>query len=116
MTKRALLILLVCGSLGATTLDKGRILAIIKAAKQHQSISDDVNVPPVIFKKSEKTRKAKKETLLHGSLPSLVPYGMLLKKRYDNRHKKKKMKKPILFKAPKQNHTNKTTATKIDFY
>lgn len=110
MIKITILALFVSSSLNATTLDKARILAIIKAAKQGNPTSKGMNA------NLETTPKTPLKTVSpYGTLPSLVPYGRILKERFAKKHKKQ-TKKPTSLRTLKQAHINKTTFTKIEFY
>jgi len=124
--------------LNAQTIDKKKILDIIKAAKQHKSLpkidkpkpepTKTVILPkpkpkPIIVYKKRKL-PAKKDmkknpsltNIQYGTLPNIPPSSIELRRKF-NLDKKPKQDE-VLFKSPQQNKNNKinTRATEIKYF
>jgi len=119
------------------TIDKKKILAIIKAAKQHKAVpniskskivkkQDTSPAPivvykkrtkPVVYYKREKTQKVTLMQKEYGTLPSLVPSSIALREKFQIKNNSKDFS--MHFKTPmKKNHstnTINTVAKKISF-
>lgn len=122
--------------LSADTLDKKKILEIIKAAKQHKTISKTTTpmestkivMPesepiivyrrkeiPVVYRKREAKTETKSKHLIYGSLPTLAPSSIELQQRFQTEAKIEK--KEILFTQPQKNVKTgmNTEAIKIEY-
>ena len=125
------------GYVNAQTIDKKKILEIIKAAKQHKSVPkiDRLKVTkkitslkpkPIIVYRKRKTPTVrdvklyeKKVSLMkvnYGTLPALTPSSVELRKRFHM--EQKSQQKEVLFKSPQQNRNKKvnTRAIKIKYF
>jgi len=123
--------------LNAQTIDKKKVLEIIKAAKQHKSLpkidksksTKTVIHPkpkpiivykkrklPTIDKKKDVKRNTSLKNIQYGTLPNIPPSSIELRKKF-NLDKKTKQDE-VLFKSPQQNKNNKinTSATKIKYF
>ena len=121
--------------LNAQTIDKKKVLEIIKAAKQHKSLpkidkskSTKTVIHPkpiIVYKKRklpaiDKKKDIKRNTSVtntqYGTLPNIPPSSIELRKKF-NLDKKPKQDE-VLVKSPQQNKNNKinTSATKIKYF
>jgi len=120
----------------ADTIDKKKILAIIKAAKQHKAVPNigkskisekqstspapivyRKRTTPVVYQKREKTQKVTLIQKEYGTLPTLVPSSVALREKFQIKNNSKDFS--MHFKTPmKKNHstnTINTVAKKISF-
>jgi len=114
----------------AQTIDKKKVLAIIKAAKQNKSVSNTImekkeQLPSdtiVVYRKKSTpsiNKLSSKSKLLYSSLPNIPPSSILLRNKFATHHdSQKKAHNSSLFKTPIQTKHKgiKTTATKISYY
>lgn len=108
--------------LSADTLDKKKILEIIKAAKQQKAVPKPikpVDIPktsvsksesvivyrkkerPTLYRKREAKLKRESKHLIYGTLPALAPSGIELQKKFNTEAKVEK--KEIFFTKPQKN-------------
>jgi len=120
----------------ADTLDKKKILEIIKAAKQHKTVPKrtmpvDISkrsVPkaepiiiyrkketPVVYKKREVKIKRESKHVIYGTLPALAPSGIELQKKFNAEAKVEK--KEMFFTKPQKNRETgiNTEAIRIEY-
>jgi len=127
--------------LNAQTIDKKKILEIIKAAKQHKSLpkidksklikrvtpSKPKPKPkpiivyrkrkiPTIYKKKDIRINTSLANIHYGTLPNIAPSSVALRRKF--KLDKKPKQNEVLFKSPQQNKNNKinTRATKIKYF
>jgi hypothetical protein len=140
MPKYILLLLILCIHTSAENIDKKKILAIIKAAKQHKSvpsiyksktIKKDVasseeskhivvyrkRTKPIVYRKRNDDRKITLMKTNYSSLPSIAPSSVELRKRFKLEDKVEEQNTPF-FKTPIQTRNKKvnTTARKIKYF
>lgn len=125
MLKYILFLLACIESLNAQTIDKKKILEIIKSAKLHKTVKIDKSTKvSKNFTKPESEsiivyRKRKKvpwKKIDYGTLPTLVPSSVELQRKFKMEEKSKQVE--TLFKSPQQNKNKKinTTAIKIKYF
>ena len=123
--------------LNAQTIDKKKILEIIKAAKQHKSlpkidksklikrVTPSKPKPiivyrkrkiPTIYKKKDIRINTSLANIHYGTLPNIAPSSIELRRKF--KLDKKPKQNEVLFKSPQQNKNNKinTRATEIKYF
>ena len=140
MPKYTLFFLILSLNIYAETIDKKKILEIIKAAKQHKTVpsidkskisekkiasADSKSIivyrkrtAPTVYKKRDEASKATLMKTNYSALPSIAPSSVELRKRFNLEQKKETQKSTPLFKTPVQNKNKKvnTTAIKIQYF
>lgn len=122
----------------ADTIDKKKILEIIKAAKQHKSVPilnktkvtkkkiastqpilvyrKKERIEPVVYRKKDASKKTQLMKVNYGSLPTLPPSSLELRRKFYEEQQARQTN--VHFKTPIQNRNKKinTQARRIKFF
>jgi len=119
------LFLAILFTLNAQTIDKEKVLAIIKAAKNNHPIKkvhDEQKTPFIVYRKKPTSHISKvlsQPILVQSSLPNIPPTSILLRNRFSMPHNHiEEIHATPLFKNQKQakHQEIKTKASKITYY
>jgi len=136
-SRLTLLLLSLSAFADANSIDKEKILAIIKAAKQHKPVPSlhkpdtregkaSSHAPvivykrrakPIVFRQQSKKQKARLMEREYGALPTIAPTSILLKERFQSENQQKN--KTFRFKSSATKSASRdsinTVAKKINF-